>query len=149
MLSMLRRWYRQPRPAGVPRWLDQYLARLVAGLVQGAREHVGDSRAAVPMSIRDAGPCFRIEADVSNLTRDDLSVTIRGTRLTICGTCATDPCPPAEDAALPRSGSELCRTFALPPDVDRDRISARLVEDVLVIDLPKEDGRRQREVPVL
>ena len=90
---------------------------------------------------------FIIKAELPGLARDQVRVDVRDGRLTLQGRRdARITCEHYHQ--VERGHGEFSRTFALPPTVDADRISADLADGILTITVPKNPEAGPRKVDV-
>lgn len=86
---------------------------------------------------------YVLEVDLPGVRQEDIKVDIEGRRLVISGKREI-----VKETAGPRFRQReryhgtFRRTVELPQAVDRERISARLEEGILHVELPKKGGRR-------
>ena len=76
---------------------------------------------------------FVIVADLPGVQRDQLRLDLDADRLTL----ATD-----------REGTNYLRTFAIPREIDRDKVEAKLEAGVLSLHLPKSAAVKPRQITV-
>lgn len=90
---------------------------------------------------------FILTAELPGLSRDQIVIEYREGRLTLHGRRdARVPCEQYHQ--VERGHGEFSRSFALPPTIDPDRITADLRDGVLTIIIPKAPERGPRRVEV-
>ncbi|MGQ0732877.1 MAG: Hsp20/alpha crystallin family protein [Acidobacteriota bacterium] len=88
----------------------------------------------------ETADAFVVMAELPGLAREQVRIEVHDGRLTLQGRRdARVPCEQYHQ--VERGHGEFCRTFALPPSVDTDRIAAELRDGVLTIVVPKTTGR--------
>ena len=83
---------------------------------------------------------IRLDADFAGVPREELSVSLHGSQLTLEGQ------RPGVDGWI--RASRLRRTFTVPDTIDPDRVEAELSAGVLRVRLPKREEAKPRRVPV-
>jgi HSP20 family protein len=90
---------------------------------------------------------YVLEAEMPGVGKDGLEVLLEGNELTIIGRR-----PPEADTAqlLYRESSDrdYRRTFELDPAIDTGRISARMENGILFLELPKSEKVKPRKIAV-
>jgi HSP20 family protein len=90
---------------------------------------------------------FVIKAELPGVTRGHLRISLHEGRLTLQGRReARVTCEHYHQ--IERGHGEFCRSFALPPSVDADRITAEFADGVLTIVVPKVSDASPRRVTV-
>jgi HSP20 family protein len=90
---------------------------------------------------------FVLTAELPGLSRDQIDISLQDGRLTVRGRRdARVACEHYHQ--LERGHGEFARTFALPPHVDADQITADLDGGVLTITVPKRPEPRPLRVDV-
>ncbi len=93
---------------------------------------------------------YVIKAELPEVEKDDLSVTVENGRVTICGDRKMEK--KDEEATQHRIESfygTFSRTFALPEDVDENAISAAVRNGVLKVHLPKSEVVESKPVQIV
>jgi HSP20 family molecular chaperone IbpA len=101
-----------------------------------------------PIDIFDTDAGLVLRADLPGVTADNLELQVEDNRLTLLGK-VTPPVP--ESARLIyqeyRVGDFL-RSFILSDDVDHERITAKLVDGVLEVTLPRAATSQPRKIQI-
>jgi HSP20 family protein len=90
---------------------------------------------------------YSLEAEMPGVSKEGLEVLLEGNELTIIGRRS----PAALDAQLVYRESydyDFRRTFELDPAIDTNRISARMENGVLHLELPKAEKVKLRKISV-
>ena len=102
---------------------------------------------APPVDLCETADAFIVTAELPGLAREQVRIEVHDGRLTLHG--RRDSRVPCEQYhQVERGHGEFSRTFALPPSVLVDRISADLRDGVLTITVPKAPEKGPRRVDV-
>lgn len=90
-----------------------------------------------------------VKAELPDMTREDIEVTVENSTLTLRGT-RTLPTGVKEDQfrRIERSYGPFTRSFTLPNTVDASRVSAEYKNGVLVVKLPFREEAKPRKINV-
>ncbi|RPI83015.1 MAG: Hsp20/alpha crystallin family protein [Planctomycetaceae bacterium] len=101
-----------------------------------------------PVDIFDSPEGLVLLADLPGVATKTLELQIQDNRLTLLGRCAAHA--PANARVLHREYEEgdFLRSFILSEDVDHERISARLLNGVLEVVLPRVPRGAPRKIEV-
>jgi HSP20 family protein len=95
----------------------------------------------------ETGDSFIVTAELPGLAREQIRIEVHDGRLHLHG--RRDSRVPCEQYhQVERGHGEFARTFALPPTVQADKISADLRDGVLTIVIPKTPEKGPRRVDV-
>jgi HSP20 family protein len=90
-----------------------------------------------------------VHADLPGLTEKDVNISVTGNRLTISGERKAEEQHEEESHyAMERSYGAFARTFALPDEVDADKVQAELKNGVLKLTMPKRPEAKARQIPL-
>ena len=89
-----------------------------------------------------------LDLDVPGVRREDLDITVEHGRLTVSGARKFDAPGEGEHVVLGRPYGKFEQTFALPEYVDPDKLTARLSDGVLTIEVPKQAAAKPRKVAI-
>lgn len=99
------------------------------------------------MDLCETADAFIVTAELPGLGREQINIQVSEGRLTLQGRRdARVPCEQYHQ--VERGHGEFSRTFALPPTVDTERITADLRDGVLTITIPKSPEKGVRRVDV-
>jgi HSP20 family protein len=110
-------------------------------------------RGAMPLDVIERGNGFEVRASLPGINPEDVQITVQGDVLTIRGSMSSEQEHTEgrddENWLLHerRSGS-FYRSFTLPAPVDADKATARFEQGVLVLDIPKAETAKARQIPV-
>ena len=92
---------------------------------------------------------YDIEIDLPGVKKEDIELKIEDDYLTVNAIRKTKNEVKQEDYYLCESDFGLIsRSFVLPKDVDRDKISANLEDGRLYISLEKEEARKAKQISI-
>ena len=110
-------------------------------------------RGAMPLDVIERGDAFEIRASLPGIKPEDVQITVQGDVLTIRGTTASEQ-ERKDDGDNEnwilrerRSGS-FYRSLTLPAPLDADGATARFEQGVLVLEIPKAETAKARQIPV-
>lgn len=88
---------------------------------------------------------YEFTLDVPGVKRDELSIDFHDGRLTVSGKRQREETDKGKTFhRLQRSFGTFQTSFALPGDVDADKIDARLKDGVLTLSVPKSEAARKK-----
>jgi HSP20 family protein len=116
---------------------------------RNANETVADPRGYLSpqVNIFETKEGYVLEAEMPGVSKDGLEVTLEGNELTIVGHRQVD----VEGAELVYRESrprDFKRVFELDPAIDAGRVTAKIEQGVLRMDLPKADRVKPRKITV-
>ena len=90
-----------------------------------------------------------IKAELPGVDKNDIVVDVKGRVLTLKGERSTDNAMKEDNYyRQERSYGKFERAFALPVEVDPDKIKADFKDGVLKIDIPKTEENKPRQVTI-
>jgi HSP20 family protein len=98
------------------------------------------------VSIYEDTDGYTIEADLPGVTKDGVHITVENGELTFTGTRATTPAGTRLYGEVPHA--DYRRVFDLDPSVDTGKITARMEQGVLILQLPKAQEKKPRRISV-
>ncbi|MCW5554398.1 MAG: Hsp20/alpha crystallin family protein [Verrucomicrobiae bacterium] len=90
---------------------------------------------------------YVLEAEMPGVNKDGLEITLEGTEITITGR-RTFNCGSGEPLLRERRVADFRRAFELDPAIDTSKISARMNQGVLTLNLPKSERIKPRKIVV-
>ena len=101
------------------------------------------------VDVREEGDRYVLEAELPGLNEKDVEVKVEENLLTI-HSAKNDEKEESKNGYLmkERCGSSFQRSFVLPKDVDKDNISAKFRNGLLVLDLHKKPEVKPRSIEV-
>jgi HSP20 family protein len=89
------------------------------------------------------------QLDVPGVKESEIEITLEKGTLTVRGTRKFEQGSEKQQVLLGRAYGTFSRAFTLPEAVDEDKLTARLADGVLTIELPKAQKAKPRKVPIL
>jgi len=90
---------------------------------------------------------YVLEAEMPGVNKEGLEVLLEGNELTIVGHRASDV-PEAQLVYRESADRDYRRTFELDPAIDTGRITARMENGILFLELPKSEKVKPRKITV-
>ncbi len=116
-----------------------------------AKEALGNVARHLPLAnfARHSSDTYDIEVDLPGVKKEDIEIKIEDDYLTVNAVRRTKKDVKEEDYYLCESSYGLIsRSFILPKDIDRDKISAKYEDGRLYISLEKEETRKARSISI-
>jgi HSP20 family protein len=102
-----------------------------------------------PVDIYETEGELVLKAELPDLTREDIDVSVENNTLTIRGERKLDNDIKQENFhRVERAYGNFVRTFSLPPTVDTGRIGAEYKNGVLTVKLPMREEAKARTIDV-
>jgi HSP20 family protein len=101
-----------------------------------------------PLDLWDTGTAFVVEAEVPGFTADDVKLTVEKEVLTLSGERKLEEREGYSLHRRERFPLKFSRSVALPARIDAERVTAKLEDGVLRIELPKAAEARPRQITV-
>ena len=102
-----------------------------------------------PINLTEDEDHFNLRAELPGVKNQDLDIQATANNLTISG---ERKLAPVEESARyhrrEREGGRFSRAFALPKEIDPDRIEARLSNGILTIRLPKAESAKPKRIAI-
>ena len=103
-----------------------------------------------PVDIYDGGNHeLIIKAELPEMNRDDIQLTVENNTLTISGEKKMDEAVKEENChRIERMFGQFARSFSLPPTVDAGKVTADYKAGVLTVRLPMREEAKPRQIQV-
>ena len=102
-----------------------------------------------PVNIEETGDAYEVSAELPGLRPEDVEVTVEQNVLSISGERKWgDEAENKNFHRVERGYGRFLRTFALPRQVDGDRVQARFQDGVLHVSIPKSEGAKPRRIQI-
>ena len=103
------------------------------------------------IDIKESDKFFLIKADIAELNKKDIKISVKGEQLTISG--ERKEMTDNEDGYYhyrERSAGKFSRSFNLPESINKDNIQARFKNGILFIELEKhkEIAHKEKEIAI-
>jgi HSP20 family protein len=101
-----------------------------------------------PVDLYENAGSFVLTAEVPGLTRQEIDIHAEESRIAIRGERASNQVPCEQFHRIERGHGRFSRTFSLPEPINVAQVTAELKDGLLVVMLPKAEGRVGRHVDV-
>ena len=98
-------------------------------------------------NILESNDGYVLEAEMPGVNKDGLDITVENGELTIVGRRATTE-PRGREVYRESRAFDYRRTFELDPSIDASKVSARIDQGVLTLQLPKAESVKPRKIAV-
>lgn len=123
---------------------EQTLARS-----RGDREGVVASAWSPPVDIYETAESLVLRAELPGLSKEDIDIQVRDNRLTLKGERRHEKEVKQENyLRVERAYGTFQRTFALPTDIQPDKIRATFKDGVLEVSIPKAEAAKPKHIKV-
>jgi HSP20 family protein len=118
-------------------------------LAEGGKELMTLTEWAPSVDIVEDEQEFLVKADLPDVKKEDVKVTVENGVLIITGERRLEKEEKGKKYhRIERSYGNFLRTFALPPEAEGAKVSAEFKEGVLKVHLPKSEKAKQKSVEV-
>lgn len=125
------------------------LDRMVDDVMQGSFGTATNPRNYRPdVDVRSNGERVLFSFDVPGVRKEDIEITLENSVLTVKGSRKFDPTAPKEQLLLGRAYGSFTRSFALPEQLDVEKLSAQLTDGVLTVEIPKIAKAQPRRIDI-
>ncbi len=101
------------------------------------------------VDIHETGEGFVVTADLPGVKREDIEIDLKDNTLTIKGEKKFEEKVPKENyIRIERSYGKFVRSFSLPNNIDPGKISAAFKDGTLVLDIPKKEEAKPRQITI-
>ena len=100
-----------------------------------------------PASVREIGDGYMLEIEMPGVKKDGLEISVENNELTIIGRRSL---PVVEGTLIHRESrtENFRRAFEIDPSIDADKISAKIVQGLVTLTLPKAEHVKPRKITV-
>ena len=100
-----------------------------------------------PASVTESADGYVLELEMAGVGKDGLDISIENNELSIAGRRSN---PPIEGTLVHRESRphNYRRTFEIDPSIDTGKISARIMQGVVTLTLPKAEEVKPRKITV-
>lgn len=101
------------------------------------------------INLTESDDHFNLRAELPGVKNEDLDIQATANNLTIAGERKLAPIDEsAKYHRREREGGRFSRAFALPTEIDPDRIEARLSNGILTVRLPKAESAKPKRIAI-
>ena len=146
MLNSVTRW--NPSVAYLNR---EPFARMFESFFNGAQpdEEVSNRNWVPPVDIQETEEGYRLLAELPGLTKDDITITLENNVLRLAGERKFERDVKRESFhRVERTYGAFSRAFALPHQVNSERVQAAFENGVLTITVPKAEQAKPRKIAI-
>jgi HSP20 family protein len=145
MLNTMTRW--TPSAAAVSR--DPFFRLFDSFFGETPSEEMTGRAWTPPVDVQETEEGYRLFAELPGMTREDIQITLENNVLRLSGERKFEKDVKKENFhRIERSFGSFTRTFALPSQVDAERIQAAFENGVLTINLPKAEQAKPRKISI-
>jgi HSP20 family protein len=102
-----------------------------------------------PVDIQETDDAFRLTAELPGLTRDDINITLENNVLRLSGERKFEKDVKKESYhRIERSYGQFTRSFALPQQVNGEKVQASFENGVLAVTVPKAEASKPRKIAI-
>ena len=99
-------------------------------------------------NLYDTGDKLRITAEVPGIAKQDLTIRIQGNYLELSGTRKAERPEGYRAHRVERGTTTFTRSFTLPSEVDAERAEASVRDGILILELPKVEAAKPRQITI-
>ncbi|HEX5761274.1 MAG TPA: Hsp20/alpha crystallin family protein [Thermoanaerobaculia bacterium] len=116
---------------------------------QDQGEDIGTRSWAPPVDVFETEEAYVVKAELPGMSREDLDITLENNVLRVSGERKFDRDEKKENYhRIERSYGAFSRAFALPSQVDGERVEATFQDGVLTVTVPKAAQARPRKISI-
>jgi HSP20 family protein len=132
------------------KWFDESLLRPFAPLGLPRLMRAAAAEEVMPaMDIFEDNGNIVLKAELPGINKDDIDITLADGAITISGEKKKEEEVKQKDYyKWERSYGSFCRTFALPTEVQAEKITSTFKNGILEVKLPKSEAAKSKEVKV-
>ena len=98
------------------------------------------------VNIYETDDGYTLEADIPGVSRDGLEIHLDQNELTLVA--HRQPLPGGTEHYRESANGDFRRVFELDPEIDTDKIAARVEQGVLTLHLPRREAVKPRKIAV-
>jgi len=99
-------------------------------------------------NLYDTGDKLKITAEVPGIAKEDLSIRIQGNYLELSGKRKVEVPEGYKAHRIERNTATFTRSFTLPVEVDAERAEAALKNGILILEVPKAEAAKPRQISI-
>ena len=145
-MNALKRWNRLKDLEAFQHGLNSLLGRSSAHWPEGQEEQIAVPEWAPLVDISEDGKEYLIKAELPDMKKDDIEITVENNTLTLRGEKKMDSAIKEECChRIERTYGAFSRSFSLPTTVDTTKVSADYKNGVLTIKLPVREEAKPKK----
>jgi HSP20 family protein len=102
----------------------------------------------IPVDIKEKSDMYIMSALVPGLKADDITISLEQEVLTVEGNLNYEREEEGNYLVAERPSGSFKRSFKLPSAIDAEKISAKLADGILVVEIPKSETSQSRIIKV-
>ena len=125
---------------------DLFKGFLVRPMYSGARERLPGMR----VEVAEKNGAYTVTAELPGVKKEDIKVGIDGAQVTLSAEVKREKETTGEDRLLhtERLYGKVSRSFALPQELDEDKVEAKFRDGVLQLTLPKKAAAARKAITI-
>jgi HSP20 family protein len=125
------------------------LDRMVDDVMNGSFGTATNAKSFVPqVDVRSNDDRVFFAFDVPGVKKEDIEITLERGVLTVKGSRQFEAGRDKEQLVLGRSYGTFQRSFSLPDHLDEEKLSAKLADGVLTIEIPRQQKAKPRRIEI-
>jgi HSP20 family protein len=100
------------------------------------------------VNIQETQESYRLEAELPGLTKEDVQITLENNVLRLAGERKLDEETKSSYQRIERVYGSFSRSFALPMQVDTEKVEASFQNGILTITVPKAEQAKPRTISI-
>lgn len=136
--------YSTTMPDPTSRFFDRFFGNLGRD-----SEELSNRRWMPATDIRETEDHYEVTAELPGMTKDDVAITLENNQLTLSGERRFERDNDEQSFhRVERAYGAFARSFALPKNVDAEKVDARFADGVLTVTVPKLEEARPRKIAI-
>jgi len=99
-------------------------------------------------NLYDTGDKLRITAEVPGVAKENLNIRIQGNYLELSGKRKVETPEGYKAHRIERATTTFTRSFTLPVEVNAERAEAALKNGILILEIPKAEAAKPRQINI-
>jgi HSP20 family protein len=112
------------------------------GTATNARNYAPD------VDVRSSEDRLLFYFDIPGVKKEDVEITLENGVLTVKGSRKFEPGGAKEQLLLGRSYGSFARSFSLPEHLDEEKLTAKLADGVLTVEIAKQQKAKPRRIQI-
>ena len=134
-------------PTNISRMLEDFVRQAASSQADNGEEEVVQSAWTPVVDVRETDSALELYVELPGVGREDIDISLENNLLSVSGERR-----PAHDVEsfrrLERAYGKFHRSFRTPRDVDGGKVSASFKGGVLLLELPKAEAAKPRQIEI-